>query len=109
MEQRTVHAIRVPHRPAQIRRSPVDLARLDPVDVAHAPGEGNEVAAVIAHDALGISGGARGVDDVERIGGEEWNAVHRRRARRKLGPVVVPSWYERRLTLGALEHDAALR
>ena len=108
VEERPVDDVRMAHRPAEVGRGPVDLAGLDAVEVAHAPGERDEVAAVVAHDALGIAGGARGVEDVERIGGRERDAVHRRRAGRELGPVVIPARHQRRPRLGPLEHDAAL-
>ena len=39
VEQRAVDDVRMAHGPAQVGRGPVHLARLDPVDVAHAPGE----------------------------------------------------------------------
>ena len=58
MEQRPVDDIRMAHRPAEVGRRPVGLAGLDAVEMAHAPGEGDQVAAVVADDALGIPGGA---------------------------------------------------
>ena len=91
VEQRRVDDVGVAHRPAEIGGGPVDLAGLDAVDVAHAPGEGDQVAAVVADDALGQARGARGVQDVERVGRGDRHAFGRRRSRHELGPVVISS------------------
>ena len=67
-EQRRVDDVGVADHPADVRGRPEDLARVHVVDVRHAPRERHRVPAVVAHDALGTAGRARGVEDVERVG-----------------------------------------
>src|SRR3546814_3442398 len=56
MEQRRVDDIGVTDHPADVRGRPVDLARLDAVDVAHRPFERDDVPAVVADDDLRLAG-----------------------------------------------------
>ena len=113
MEQRRVDDVAVADHPANVGGGPVHLTRLDAVEVPHRPFEGNQVAAVVAHHALGPPGGARGVEDVERVGGRDRHAiVHRvRRYNRlvaRLGPVEVAASNQRRLLLWALQDEAGV-
>ena len=62
--------------PADVRRRPEHLARLDAIKVRHRPLERDHVAAIVAHHALGLPGRAGGVEDVERVGGGDGNARH---------------------------------
>ena len=67
-EQRAVDDVAVADDPAHVGGRPHHVAGVDVVDVRHRPGEGDRVAAVVAHDALRRAGRARGVEDVERVG-----------------------------------------
>ena len=60
--------------PADVGGRPEDLAGLDAELVPHRPFERDHVAAIVAHDALGLAGRAGGVEDVERIGGGDRHA-----------------------------------
>ena len=75
VEQRRVDDVAVADHPADVGGGPVHLPRLDAVEVPHRPFERNQVAAVVAHHALGPPGGARGVEDVERVGGRDRHAI----------------------------------
>ena len=66
-QQRRVHDVGVAHDPADVRGGPEDVPGLHAVDVPQAPLEGDGVAAVVAHDALGGAGRPRRVEDVERV------------------------------------------
>ena len=68
VQERRVDDVRVADDPADVRRRPVHLARLDVVDVLHRPRERDRVAAVVAHDPLRLAGRPRRVEDVERVG-----------------------------------------
>ena len=108
-DERPVDDVGVPDDPAHVRRGPEDVAGASVVDVGHAPRQRHGVAAVVAHHALGPARGARGVEDVERIGGGHGDAVDRRGARpwprpsrRRAAPMVA-------VGLRALEDDAGGR
>src|SRR5262249_47913208 len=75
LEQRRVYDVGMTDYPSDVRRGPEDLAGADSVDCLHAPSEGDGVAAIIADDALRNPGRARGVQDVERIGRFNRDAV----------------------------------
>ena len=75
VEQRRVDDVRVADDPADVGRRPVDLAGLDVVDVAHRPRERDGVAAVVADDPLRLPGRPGRVEDVERIGRLDRDAV----------------------------------
>ena len=71
------------------------------------------MAAVVAHHALGPAGGARGVEDVERIGGGDRHAlVGRLRPHQRLlpqaAPVMIAAVDHRRLGLRPLQYDAGV-
>ncbi len=93
VQQRPVDDVGMAHHPADVGGAPVGLAGGDAVEVRHRPGQRHEVAAGVAHHALGLAGGARGVEHVERIGGGDRHA--RRGAargpglRHGLGPIPV--------------------
>ena len=109
VEQRRVADVRVSDHPADVGRGPVHLAGLDPVDVLHRPLQRDGVAAVVANHALGLAGGAGGVEDVEGIGGRDRHAVVRLGARHGLHPVDVASLDEVAWCGFALEDDAGAR
>ncbi len=66
-QQRAVDDVGVADHPAHIGRGPPHVARIDVVDVAHRPRQGHGVPTVVADHALGLPGGAGGVEDVERV------------------------------------------
>jgi hypothetical protein len=71
--QRPVDDVAVPGDPADVGRAPVDVGvGLEVEHVAVGEGDLGEVAAGGVHDALGLAGGARGVEQVEQV-----LAVHR--------------------------------
>ena len=109
VEERRVDDVRVPDDPADVGRGPVDLARLDVIDVRHRPRERDRVAAVVADDPLRLPGRAGGVEDVERIGRLDRDALRRLRAGDRLRPRNIPPADELRLERRPLEDDAALR
>ena len=75
VKQRRVDDVRMADHPADVGRRPVHLARLDAVEILHRPLQRDHVAAVVAHHALGPAGGARRVENVERIGRRDRHAV----------------------------------
>ena len=77
MQQRPVDDVGVADDPADVRGRPVDLTRIDVVDVLHRPLERDGVAAVVAHDPLRPAGRPGRVEDVERIGRLDGHAVGR--------------------------------
>ena len=66
------------------------------------------MAAVVAHDPLGNAGRARGVEDVERIGGGDRHALDRRGAGQRVVPVDVAPAHHRCRLLRPLEDHAAV-
>jgi hypothetical protein len=106
--QRSVHDVGMAHHPADVGRRPVDLPRLDAVDVLHGPLQRDQVPPVITHDALRLAGRARGVEDVERVVGIHRHAVVRCGAGHDLVPVEVPAGNERLALHRTLVDDAML-
>ena len=113
VQQRRVDDVGMADHPADVGSRPIGLARLDAVDRAHRPFQRDAIAAGVAHDALGRSGRAGGVEDVERVGGGEFDAgrAFARRARRgdQRRPVVVALGEHLAFELRPLEDDAGLR
>jgi hypothetical protein len=85
------------------------VARLDVVDVGHRPPQRHGVAAVVAHDALGPPGRARGVEHVERVGRLDLDAADRFGVGDELVPVqllpVGVALADRSLDLLTLQDD----
>ncbi len=109
VQQRRVDDVGVADDPADVGRRPPHLARLDPVDVVHRPFQRDRMATVVTHDPLRPAGGARGVEDVERVGGRHRHALGRLGIVHRGRPVEVTLGMQRRLQLRTLEHDAAPR
>ena len=109
VQQRAVHGVGVPDRPADVRRGPVHLARVGVVDVLHRPRQRDRVAAVVADDPLRLPGRPGRVDDVERVGRSERHAVHWLGARECLVPFQIARRVEVGLEHRPLEDDAAIR
>src|SRR6185369_2738120 len=94
-----------------VGRRPERLAWLDAELVPHGPFELHHMTAGVAHDALGLAGRARGVDDVERIGRRKRRAVDLASAclADMLGVVEVAAGNEVAGLLFALDDEAVLR
>ena len=90
VQQGPVADVGVTDHPAHVGGGPEHLARLDAVEVLHGPLEGDHVAAVVAHDALGLAGGARSVENVERVGGGDRDAARLAAARAAVGTGGAP-------------------
>ncbi len=108
VDQRPVDDVAVAHDPAHVRRGPEHLARVDVVDGLHGVLQGHGVAAVVAHDALGLPGGAGGVEDVQGIGRLHRHAGRRLGVVHQLVPVQVAPGGHGRLGLGPREDDDVL-
>ena len=108
MQQRRVDDVGMADHPAHVRGGPVDLAGIDVVDRLHRPLQRHGVAAVVAHHALGLAGGAGGVEDIEGIGGGQRHAVVGLGRLHGLGPVEVAARGQPARRLGALEDDAVV-
>ena len=105
VKQRRIDDVGMTHHPADVRRRPVDLARIDTVDVLHRPFERHRVAAVVADDPLGHAGGARGIENIKRIGRRDRHAIGGLGGCHDLVPVDVAALDHRRLGHRALHHD----
>ena len=108
LQQRPVDDVGVAHRPADVGGGPPHLAGANPVDVLHRPFERHRVAAVVVHDALGDAGGARRIEDIERVGGGDRHALGGRGTGHEVAPVEVAALDERRSFLRPLEDHAPL-
>ena len=109
VEQRAIDNVGVPDHPPHVGCGPVHLARFDSVDVLHAPLQGDEMPAVVPHDAFGVASGAGRVEDVKRVGGFDGHAIDWLRAAHGHVPVEVAGLDERGGELGPLQDDAVLR
>ena len=78
-EQRRVDDVGVADDPADVAGREPRLPRVDAVDVLHRPAQRDRVAAVVADDALRLPGRAGRVEDVERVGRGDLDAVGARR------------------------------
>lgn len=74
-QQRAVDDVAVADHPAHVRGGPHDLAGSDVIDVGHRPAQRDGVSAVVPDDALRLPGGARRVEDVERIGRRDRHGI----------------------------------
>ena len=88
-QQRRVDDVGVADHPADIGRRPIDVAGIDAVQHAHRVPQRDRMAAIVAHHPLGPSRRARGVEDVERIGGRHRDRIVRRRRRLGFRQIVV--------------------
>ena len=68
MQERRIDDVGVTHDPPDVGRRPEDFARIDSVQILHAPLERDHVSAVVTHDTLRASRRSRCVEDVQRIG-----------------------------------------
>ncbi len=74
MDQRPIDDVAVADDPADVGAAPPDLAGLDAVEIEHRPFQRDQMAAIVAHDALGNARGAGRVENVERIGRQHRHA-----------------------------------
>ena len=113
MQQRAIDDVGMADHPADVGGRPESLARLDAEFVPHRPFQRDHVAAIVAHDPLGLAGRARRVDDVERIGGGDRHAFDVAlcipRAADMLGIVEVAAGQEVADQLLALQDQAFFR
>ena len=108
-EQRRVHDVAVADDPADVRGSPVHITGLDVVDVLHGPVHGHGVTAVVTHHAFRLTGGAGGVEDVQRIGRLDRHAIGGRCGFGGGGPVDVAAFDHRSGCLRARVDHALAR
>ena len=66
-DQRRIDDVGMPDHPADVGCRPVDVTRLDIIDVRHRPLQRHRVPAIVADNAFRLAGGTRGVEDIERI------------------------------------------
>ena len=108
-DQRRIDDVGMPDHPADVGCRPVDVPGLDIIDVRHRPLQRHRMPAIVADDAFRLAGGARSVEDVERIGRLD------RHRRQLLDPVMrlVPFEITSRHQIGcqrlALVDDAIVR
>ena len=81
-DQRRIDDVGMADHPADVRGGPVHIARVRVVDVRHGPLQRHRVAAIVADHALRLAGGARGVENIERV-----CRLHRHRGQR-FGPFM---------------------
>ncbi len=109
VEQRRINDIGVADDPTHVGSSPIHLPGLDVVDVLHGPVERDGVPAVVAHDALGLTGRSRRVKNVERIGGCHGYAVVGRSGIHLRLPVEIAARVQLCALLRTLHDDALVR
>ena len=87
-EQWRVDDVAVTDHPADIGCGPEHVARAQAVDHPHRVVQRDGMAAAVAHHALWLPGRARGVEDIERVGGQRrapgraaWRRLRLRRSR----------------------------
>ena len=66
-QQRRVDNVGMTNDPTDIRRRPINIARLHIIDIRHAPPKRHRMPAIIANDTLWLAGGAGGVEDIQRV------------------------------------------
>ena len=108
-QQRGVDDVGVAYHPAHVGGRPEHLAGPGVVDVGHAPAQRDRVPAVIADHALRPGRGARGVQDVQRIGRRQRDAVRWLGPGQRLVPVQVAARGQRGHGGGPLPDHAVVR
>jgi hypothetical protein len=113
VDQRAVDDVAVADHPADVGAAPPDLAGLDAVEIEHRPFQRDQMPAIVAHHAFRDACGARGVEDVERVGRKHRHAVggffRRNRILAQRRPVVVAVTNEIATVLRPLQDDAGGR
>ena len=75
VDQRSVDDVGVADDPADVRGREEHLAGRHAIDALHRVVQRHRMPAIIAHHALGLAGGSRGVQDVQRIAGIDGDAI----------------------------------
>ena len=99
----------MPDHPADIRGRPIDLARIDAIDVLHRPFQRHQMPAGRPDNAFRHPGGTRGIKDIDRIVGVDLDTVGRRAIAVRRRPFHVPTVDQRRLKHRALHDNAGVR
>ena len=107
-KQGGIDDIAVPDHPANVRCGPVDISRAGVVNQVHAVAKSDGMAAVVAHNALGFTGGSGRVEDIKRVGGPDRHRVYRPGPANHFTPVEIATFLKRGLSLRALKHNATL-
>ena len=107
-QQRSVHDVGVADHPPDVGGRPEHIAGGDVVDVAHRPQQRHRMAAVVADDALGLPGGAGGVEDIERIGRRHRHRIRRRCPDHEVVPVHVAPCHQVAAVPVALDDHARI-
>ena len=108
-EQWPVDDVGMADDPAHIGGRPEHIAGFDAVNVAHAPRQSHGVTTVIPDNAFGLTGGARGVEHVQRISGGHRYRIDRCGIRHHVHPVMVPAGGHVAAVPIALDDDASAR
>ena len=77
-DQRAVDDVAMPHHPADVAGAEIGLAGLGAKNMLHAGGQRHGVTAAVALHALGLAGGAAGVQRVTGVGGFQPDAGNHR-------------------------------
>ena len=75
-DQRRVDDIGMPDHPADVRRRPIDVTRIDVIDVRHRPLQRHRMPAIVAHHALWLAGRPGSVEDIKRVRGLDRHRRH---------------------------------
>ncbi len=65
--------------------------------------------AIVAYHALGNAGGARGIEDIQRIRGQHGNTIGWLRPSHDIVPIMIPTWDQCRGFLFPLQDYAGIR
>ena len=76
IDERGIDNVGVAHHPADVGGGEHGFAGLAVIDVPHGGGQGHRIATGVTLHALGLSGGARGVEDVTGVGGQHGLTGH---------------------------------
>ena len=75
--------------PAHVGRRPPHFTGVHVIDVFHGPFQRDQMTTVVPHYALGDASGARGIQDIQWICGQNWYAVGWLRAVHDIVPVII--------------------
>ena len=109
VDQRRVADVAVADDPAHVRGGPEHVARIEVVDVLHAPVQGHQMPGSRAHHALGCAGRAGGVEDVGGVIALHRHALCGRSSLLEGVPFMVAPLDQRRGLLLALQDHAEFR
>ena len=101
-QQGCIDDVRMAHHPTHIRGRPIDVTRLDVEYVGQAPAKSDSMTTVIPNYPFGYGSSARGVQDVEGVGGLHRDTVGGVRGVCELIPVDIPTSHHGGRRLGSL-------